>query len=267
MDRVLRRGLSLQQLKPQVKLPRRHTEEIVSPTADWVATAAELWSTDQVQQGKALVSVDLVPSPTRRRKKQGKALGQTMEVLDRLPDDRSPFLQAQVGQLVAALEPLASIEQKTHLQAILQPETQQLKEALQRGSISKIIRASSSAWTKEMIGQLDLDCSWLPNLAARWAASQVAEECLREDCPLVWLIQRLIPIVPDEPSTEKYFLNCLQCWQLLPERHYQLLNKIRQALPLQTVRGVDLLLHFAFFRCWIPHRNDRKQLLAMLFDS
>jgi hypothetical protein len=259
---------------------RRHTAYFATPTPEWIDAAQRLWTQQAVQCGRAVVQIgadgpELASSPRTRHHRaarQASALAETLEVLDRLPAQRSAALQQQIDALVDALRPLADAAQRAELERIAAPQRAELEAAIADRDVAALRALPRAPWTRDLVQQLAaaLDHAELLPLALDWARQEEAETCLREEGPLVWLLEAWLPPAPvvtqanAEPAPAHYLRACLRAWRRQSMEALGALATLQAALPLRTVDSVPIVLHLALFRCWSPIYAQPKKLYQLL---
>jgi len=240
MKSALRRTLSSPRLQRKaVGSPvRRNTAHFETPSREWLQYVRRRWQ----------------ERPPHLHRES--SLDSALTVLHRLPVERSPSLQLQVEEVRSVLWPHASEHQADKLADILFADV--------------LVKQPTELWTRETVALLSrFGAAELQPLALRWAAEQEATTCLREECPLVWLLQARIPSAtsrfPDD--AEAFLHSCLRRWKRIDAETLALLRAVQQALPLGVVEGCPTIFYFALFRCWLSAAPQHKQLLQRLNDK
>lgn len=259
---------------PHRRLHRRHTENALqssgSSSEAWLNQAQTVWSLPDVQNGKANIDADtltLNTSPfSRRKKRQKESLERTVEKLESFPSVKPPHQQSQVDYLVSLIKPHAEGAQIRRLESLASTEVANLYAAVERRDLPLILAAPLRLWTPNLLASLELSSSNLCMLACKWASHQLPGHCLREDDALVWLLQQKIPQIAEASKEEEkaFIKQCCRVWRHIPKETMAFLANVQLSLPLQEVGSIPTLLHFAFFRIWIPKHPNPKSVNQFL---
>ena len=226
----IKRSLSSPRLA-RAKFVRRNTAHFESPTREWLELVEIEWT----------------------RGAQPSKLDHTLKLLHRLPCHRTPSLQLQVGAVCIALQPHVSPSMADELIRILLAD-------------ANLVQQPSAIWSSRLVAQLPrlYSLEELLPLAQKWAREQTTDTCLREDCPLVWLMRQLVPSARARSTALGFLKTCCRRWQAIPDETMSFLREIQQALPLQTIDECPMVLYFCLFRCWLCGWPQHQSLLYSL---